>query len=64
MIKCWYKKLSCILKDYHGRIWILDTGDYRILNELKEKYDIEVVSQNDFNTAYNNYVFHFALIEK
>ena len=52
------------LKDYHGRIWILDTGDYRILNELKEKYDIEVVSQNDFNTAYNNYVFHFALIEK
>lgn len=52
------------LKDYKGRIWILDSSDYRLSNEILSKYNATFVSTNKFETKYQNYCYNVILLEK
>ena len=54
------------LEDYKGRIWIVNSDDYSIYEEFKEKYGdkIELIKQEIFNTEYHGYNYSICLIEK
>jgi len=53
-----------ILKDYHGRIWIVDLNDKDLYNEIsKEKIHI-VEGPIEFKTKYKNYIYNIMLLEK
>lgn len=55
-----------ILENYKGRIWIVNSDDYSIYEEFKEKYGdkIELIKQEIFNTEYHGYNYSICLIEK
>lgn len=55
-----------ILENYKGRIWIVNSDDYSIYEEFKEKYEdrIELIKQEIFNTEYHGYNYSICLIEK
>ncbi len=53
-----------VLKTYHGRIWIIDDASYKVLEELKEIYDINIIEQKYFKTAYNGLEYAVTLVEK
>lgn len=54
------------LENYKGRIWIINSNNYSIYNEFKEKYGdkIKVIKQDIFNTEYHEYNYSICLIEK
>ncbi len=52
------------LQDYTGRIWIINTIDYTIFDEVQEKYDITVIKQSMFSTEYKDYQYSITLVEK
>ena len=54
------------MEDYKGRIWIVNSDNYSIYEEFKEKYGdrIELVKQEIFNTEYHGYNYSICLIEK
>ena len=54
------------LENYKGRIWIVNSDDYSIYEEFKEKYGdkIELIKQEIFNTEYHGYNYSICLIEK
>jgi len=52
------------LNEYSGRIWLLDTSDYMVLNEIDKKYDINVIQKKEFKTKYHGYEYYLCLIEK
>ena len=55
-----------ILENYKGRIWIINSDDYSIYDEFKEKYGdkIKLIKQDIFNTEYHGYNYSICLIEK
>lgn len=54
------------LQEYSGRIWVINSDNYSIYDELKEKYNnnIKLVKQQIFDTKYHEYNYSICLIEK
>ena len=53
-----------ILKDYHGRIWLIDS-EYMGLYEEFPKEGIKVLKEAvRFDTKYQNYIYNIMLLEK
>lgn len=52
------------LENYTGRVWIINDIDYSILDEVKDRYDVELIKQEMFLTQYKTYKFSISLIEK
>lgn len=53
-----------MLENYTGRIWLLDSEDYSLYNEIAKQHHVEVIEQKDFYTEYKEYVYKFILINK
>lgn len=53
-----------VLKDFHGRIWLIDSDDMGLYNEIK-KDGISVIKETKkFSTKYQNYTYNIMLIQK
>jgi hypothetical protein len=52
------------LKDYHGRIWIINATNYAILDSMKQQYEINLIMQKGFSTKYKNFQYTISLVEK
>ena len=53
------------LKDYKGRIWIIDMGNYDLLEQAQKEYNgIELIKQAKYNTKYQTYQYNLTLVEK
>jgi hypothetical protein len=55
--------LDC-LKDYQGRIWVIGAGNYTLVDQIKDIYDIDVIKQETFSVKYKEYQYSISLIEK
>lgn len=52
------------IKNLQGRIWVLDSSNYALLEKVKEQYDINVIEQKTYSTKYHDFQYSFSLIEK
>lgn len=52
------------LKDYKGRIWLVEANDTKLYNIVQEEYDVDFISSERIDTEYNNYIYTMTLIEK
>ncbi len=52
------------IQNIQGRIWVLDSSDYKLLEKIKGKYEIQVIEQKTYNTKYHGFTYSFSLIEK
>ena len=53
------------LKDYEGRIWIIDMGNYELYEQTKQEYEkINLIKQVNFDTKYQTYRYNLSLVEK
>lgn len=52
------------LDNYKGRMWIINAENYAILEHVQNKYDIEIIDQKRFSTAYHKFQYTLTLIEK
>ncbi len=52
------------LKDYKGRIWLVEGENTKLYNIVKEEYEVNFISSKRIQTEYNNYVYTITLIEK
>ena len=52
------------LENYKGRIWVVDSSDNTLSNEIIKKYDVKFISKNTWNTSYENYNYNYILLEK
>ena len=53
------------LKDYEGRIWIIDMGNYDLFEQAKQEYEeINLIKQANFDTKYQTYKYNVSLVEK
>lgn len=67
--KAFGKKIQTIysleeIKDLQGRIWVLDSSNYGLLEKVKEQYNINIIEQKTYYTKYHQYNYNFSLIEK
>ena len=53
-----------ILKDYHGRIWLIDSENCELYNSFPKESLTTVIEPIEFKTKYQNYVYTFVLLEK
>ena len=53
-----------ILKDYHGRIWLIDSGDCGLYNAFPKEGIKTLIEPTEFDTKYQNYVYNIILLEK
>ena len=53
-----------ILKDYHGRIWLIDSENLDLYNEIPKEGIKDIIEQKEFETKYQNYVYTIVLLEK
>ena len=53
-----------ILKDYHGRIWLIDSEDCGLYNAFPKEGIKTLIEPTKFNTKYQNYVYTIVLLEK
>ncbi len=54
------------IKDYEGRMWVIDSSDFNIYREIEEKYGdkIKLIKQEKFSIEYHLYQYSISLIEK
>ena len=52
------------IKDIKGRIWVLDSQGYGLLETLQNEYDVKVLDKKQYSTKYHKFQYSFALIEK
>lgn len=54
------------LDNYYGRIWVIDSGNYNIYNEMVERYgeSIKLIKQEHFSIEYHSYQYNISLVEK
>lgn len=52
------------IKEVKGRIWVVDSIGYGLLEKLQEQYEVEVIEQKSYSTRYHGFQYSFALIEK
>ena len=55
---------SDFIEELEGRIWIIDTIDKSLYNELFNNEDYRLISEKEFWTAYHEYSMNMILIEK
>lgn len=53
-----------ILKDYHGRIWLIDSENMGLYNEIPKEGITTLKEQKRFDTKYQNYIYNIMLLEK
>ena len=53
-----------ILKDYHGRIWLIDSEGRGLYNEFPKEGIKTIVEPIEFKTKYQNYIYTIVLLEK
>ena len=53
-----------ILKDYHGRIWLVDSEGAGLYNEFPKEGITTIVEPIEFKTKYQNYIYTIVLLEK
>ena len=47
-----------------GRIFIIDTGDLKLYNEIKNDNKYKTVSIKKFEAKYHNYTYNMVILEK
>lgn len=52
------------IENLQGRIWVLDSSDYKLLEKIKERYSVKIIDQKTYNTKYHSFTYSFSLIEK
>lgn len=52
------------LKNYKGRIWLVEGENTKLYDIVKEEYEVNFISSKRIETEYNNYVYTMTLIEK
>ena len=52
------------LKDFDGRIWLIEGNNSKLYNIIKEEYNVEFISSKRIETEYNNEIYTMTLIEK
>ena len=52
------------LKEYKGRIWVVNASEPIIYEEINKEYDIKKLEQKQFNVEYKGYQYNLTLIEK
>ncbi len=52
------------LKEYNGRIWIVEGENTKLFDIVKQEYNINFVSSTRIDTDYNNYIYTITLVEK
>ena len=53
-----------IIKDYHGRIWLIDSENCGLYNEFPKEGLKTIVEPIEFKTKYQNYTYTMVLLEK
>ena len=54
-----------VLRDYHGRIWLIDSENMGMYNDEFPKKDTRIVEGPiRFDTKYQNYIYNILLLEK
>lgn len=53
-----------VLKNYSGRIWLVDSYDYNLYNEIIENYNVETIEKQEIFTKYKGYNYRLILINK
>lgn len=53
-----------IVKDYHGRIWLIDSENCGLYNEFPKEGTRTIVEPQEFRTKYQNYIYTIVLLEK
>lgn len=53
-----------VLKDYHGRIWLIDSEKMGLYNEIPKDGITILEESKRFDTAYHNYIYSIMLLEK
>ena len=52
------------LDNFNGRVWILDTNNFKLYEKIKEKYSIKLLEQKSFSVEYKGYQYSFSLLER
>ena len=52
------------IEEVLGRIWILDSPSYNLLETIDSKYDIEILDKKMYSTKYHGFQYTFTLVEK
>ena len=52
------------IEKLNGRIWLIDTMDNKLYNELFNNKDYKIISEKQFWTKYHGYSMNIILIEK
>lgn len=52
------------LNNYDGRIWAINTNNYKLYEKIKDRFKIELIVQNAFNTEYKKNAYTLTLIKK
>ena len=53
-----------VLKDYHGRIWLIDSEGCGLYDEIPKDGVKTIVEPTEFVTRYQNYIYTIVLLEK
>ena len=53
-----------VLKDYHGRIWLIDTTNLELYNDFPKEGIETIEGPIKFETKYQNYTYNILLLEK
>ena len=49
------------LEDFSGRIWVTNDSD---LQQIQDKYDVDLIKHESFDTRYRDYDYSISLVEK
>ena len=43
------------IKDYKGRVWLISSDDFSLLNEIQNHFEhVDIIAYEDFSTLYKN----------
>ncbi len=51
-----------VLKNYKGRIWVINTTNYAIATSLQDELGADIIEKEEFKTAYEDYEYTIALV--
>lgn len=52
------------IKDYKGRMWLINIEDHEIYEQIKSMYDVNLIDQKSFSVKYRGYQYKLSLVEK
>lgn len=53
-----------VLDNYHGRIWLIDSENCGLYNEIPKEGTKTIIEPKEFRTKYQNYIYTIVLLEK